>query len=130
MTWRAAAPADATAVAANASESGLRRHAFAPDTAGLTETYAAAARMSPAAQVRDIGAVFHGLFRSRGGPEPVAPLVNSLWTSPQPSARPSPRRLRPRRAGPSRAGGQPAGGELGLFQDQLPDARALFRGRV
>jgi hypothetical protein len=23
-----------------------------------------------------------------------------------------------------------AGGELGLFQDQLPDARLLFRGRV
>jgi hypothetical protein len=23
-----------------------------------------------------------------------------------------------------------AGGALGLFQDQLPDARALFRGRV
>ena len=22
------------------------------------------------------------------------------------------------------------GGELGLFQDQVPDARALFRGRV
>ena len=26
--------------------------------------------------------VFHGLFRSSGGPSPVAPLVNSLWTSP------------------------------------------------
>ena len=51
--WRAADRRMATAVAANASdERRCRASAFAPDTAGLTETYAAAARMSPAAQAR------------------------------------------------------------------------------
>ncbi|MCX7314117.1 MAG: transglycosylase SLT domain-containing protein [Alphaproteobacteria bacterium] len=100
------------------------RAAFAPDTASLTETYAAAARMSPAKSAVDMAPVFHGLFRSTGGPEPVAPLVNSLWTSP-----------------PSPAGAPLAGtaaptapvavdNDLGLFQDTAPDARALFRGRV
>jgi hypothetical protein len=117
-----------TATAAKVDESPPAKNTFAPDTAGLTETYAAAARMSPVAQASDnIGAVFHGLFHSRGG-GPVASLVNSLWTSPQkpdgavaatPVAAPEPA-----------AAPVAAGGELGLFQDQVPDARALFRGRV
>src|SRR5690242_19795955 len=34
---------------------------FAPDTANLTETYAAAARLSPAVQAAEVGPVFHGL---------------------------------------------------------------------
>jgi hypothetical protein len=120
-------PEKATAVAVTASESGPAQGAFAPDTAGLTETYAAAARMSPTAQVRDIGAVFHGLFRSRGE-APVAPLVNSLWTSTQPpdgATTPAPVATAAGSAPPVEASG-----ELSLFQDQLPDARALFRGRV
>ena len=41
---------------------------FAPDTAGLTETYAAAARLSPTVLPEDTGPMFHGLFRSTGGP--------------------------------------------------------------
>jgi transglycosylase-like protein with SLT domain len=116
-----------TATAAKVDESGPAKSAFAPDTAGLTETYAAAARMSPVAQVGDIGAVFHGLFHSRGE-EPVASLVNSLWTSPQKpdgAAAPATARVPEAAAAPVAAGG-----ELGLFQDQVPDARALFRGRV
>ncbi|MEA2909474.1 MAG: hypothetical protein QOJ15_1555 [Bradyrhizobium sp.] len=120
-------PEKATAVAVNASESAPVQNAFAPDTAGLAETYAAAARMSPAAQVRDIGAVFHGLFRSRGE-GPVAPLVNSLWTSPQPPdgvTAPAPLATAAGSAAPVEASS-----ELSLFQDQMPDARALFRGRV
>ena len=120
-------PEKGTAMAADTSEGGPARNALAPDTASLTETYAAAARMSPTAQVRDIGAVFHGLFRSSGR-EPVAPLVNSLWTStrrPDGATVPAPVASAAGTAAPVEAGGA-----LGLFQDQLPDARALFRGRV
>ena len=62
--------------------------------------------------------------------EPVAPLVNSLWTSPQqPDGAVSSLRRLPA-ARPRRQRRVAAGGELGLFQDQVPDARALFRGRV
>ena len=83
-------------------------------------------------QVADIGPVFHGLFRSSGEREPVAPLVNSLWThAAQPPAPAAPSRAGCRADAPRRCrAGAQAGGELGLFQDQLPDARALFRGRV
>ena len=42
--------------ARTAGETAAGRRAFAPDTAGVTETYAAAARLSPAAQVTDIAA--------------------------------------------------------------------------
>ena len=119
-------PEKATAVALNAGASTAAQNAFAPDTAGLA-SYAAAARMSPAP---DIAAVFHGLFRSRGE-TPVAPLVNSLWTSPQPvdgATTPAPVAAAAAAAGP--AAPVESSGELNLFQDQLPDARALFRGRV
>jgi hypothetical protein len=106
--------------------------AFAPDTAGLTETYAAAARLSPTAQAADAGPMFHGLFRSAGA-EPIAPLVNSLWTSPAPAptgpSKPTP--IEEAAAAPAAAPAPvAAGGDLGLFQDQLPDVGALFRGRV
>ena len=72
--------------------------------------------------------MFHGLFRSSGGPGPVAPLVNSLWTSPSATAgaiKPAPVAATAASAAPAEAGG-----ELALFQDQVPDARALFRSRV
>ena len=66
--------------------------------------------------------------------EPMAPLVNSLWTSPTASAgaiKPAPvAAAGPVAATEPAAAPQAAGGELGLFQDQVPDARALFRGRV
>ena len=73
--------------------------------------------------------MFHGLFRSSGDSEPVAPVVNALWGTPPATAmRPAadtpitayaPTAREPRRPQP-----------LDLFQDRLPDARALFRGRV
>jgi hypothetical protein len=127
-------PNPPAAVAATAAPSAPRT-GFAPDTASLTETYAAAARLSPTVQAAKIGPVFHGLFRSTGGPEPVAPLVNSLWTSPTASAGAIKPASVEAAAGPvaatePAAAPQAAGGELGLFQDQVPDARALFRGRV
>ena len=122
-------PANPPAAVGDTAASSVPRTGFAPDTAGLTETYAAAARLSPAVQAAEIGPVFHGLFRSTGGPEPIAPLVNSLWTAPTPPAgatKPAPLGA----AAEPAAAPQAAGGELGLFQDQVPDARALFRGRV
>ncbi len=121
-------PNPPAAVAATAAPSAPRT-GFAPDTASLTETYAAAARLSPTVQATEIGPMFHGLFRSAGGPEPIAPLVNSLWTAPAAPAgaiKPTPIE----EAAAPAAAPQAAGGELGLFQDQVPDARALFRGRV
>jgi hypothetical protein len=134
-----------TAVAATAAPTASRT-AFAPDTAGLTETYAAAARLSPTVLDADTGPMFHGLFRSNGGPEPISPLVNSLWSAPTASAAPAgaikpaapasraavPVAAAPVAAAPAEpdAAPQAVGGELGLFQDQVPDARALFRGRV
>lgn len=123
------APANPPAMVADTGAPSAAAHAaFSPDTAGLTETYAAAARLSPMAQAAEIGPVFHGLFRSSGGPEPVAPLVNSLWTSPPATAgaiKPAPVAATAESAAPVEAGA-----DLGLFQDQVPDARALFRGRV
>ena len=61
--------------------------------------------------------------------EQIAPLVNSLWTAPAAPAgamKPTPIE----EAAEPAAAPATAGGELGLFQDQVPDARALFRGRV
>jgi hypothetical protein len=111
------------------ADTGAAHPAFSPDTASLTETYAAAARMSPMAQAAEMAPVFHGLFRSSGGPEPVAPLVNSLWTSPPATTAGA---IKPAPVASSAGPAAPveAGSELGLFQDQVPDARALFRGRV
>ena len=122
-------PTNPPAMVADTAAPSAPRTGFAPDTASLTETYAAAARLSPTVQAAEIGPVFHGLFRSNGGPEPVSPLVNSLWTAPTAPAgaiKPTPIE----EAAAPAAAPQAAGGELGLFQDQVPDARALFRGRV
>jgi len=92
----------------------------------LTQTYVpAAADVPPAAQLNKAGSVFHGLFRSGGPDEAVAPVVRALWAAPGVS-------------GPAPAAGAPlgiapaagSGGALDLFQDQVPDAGALFRGRV
>ncbi|MBX9830070.1 MAG: transglycosylase SLT domain-containing protein [Xanthobacteraceae bacterium] len=74
------------------------------------------------------GPVFHGLFRSTGSPEPVSPLVSALWSNPAPppsAAAPAKPQPLPETSAPAAAGGP-----LDLFQEQLPDARALFRGRV
>ena len=133
-------PFSPTAVATAAKEEAPPRTAFAPDTSSLTETYAAAARLSAANAQSDIGQIFHGLFRSSGGPEPIAPVVSSLWSSPQApdgaaksapvaanSAAPKPVAVTAKAEPPASTS---ANNDLGLFQDQAPDARALFRGRV
>lgn len=143
------APAQVAQVAEVSGPVAPQRAAYAPDTASITETYAAAARISKPA-VAAIAPVFHGLFRSTGGPEPVAPLVNSLWTTPPLAAEAKPpvvakvaaqvaaqvaakvgTRSAPKLlAEPPPAPPVAADSDLGLFQDQAPDARALFRGRV
>ena len=97
---------------------------------------------SPPAASAYTGPVFHGLFRSAGSPEAVAPVVSALWSNPaQPPAASAPAKPQPlpdmSRAAPAPAPAStpvlapaPSGGALDLFQEQLPDARALFRGRV
>ena len=130
-------PANPPPAVADIAAPSAPRTGFSPDTASLTETYAAAARLSSTAQAAETGPVFHGLFRSTGGPEPISPLVNSLWTAPtaptgaiKPKPTPIDAPAAPVAAAGPDAAPQAAGGELGLFQDQIPDARALFRGRV
>jgi hypothetical protein len=98
------------------------------DPAALSAAYAAAADQSaPLARLGDNGPAFHGLFRTATRPEAVAPVVSALWSAPQPTpdAVPAP----PAAAG-SGVNGEAPGGALDLFQERLPDARALFRGRV
>lgn len=83
------------------------------------------------------GPVFHGLFRSTGSPEAVAPVVSALWSNlgsnigsdpapPPASSAPAKPQLLPETPVPA----PPTSGPLDLFQERLPDARALFRGRV
>jgi hypothetical protein len=102
--------------------------AFAPDTALMTETYAAAARLSSTAVQADTGPIFQGLFRTSAGREAVAPVVSALWNAPTPV--PAAEALPAKGVPPAPAGNAAAANDLGLFQDQVPDARALFRGRV
>jgi hypothetical protein len=118
------APAQASPPPMVAATPAAPANAFSPDTAGLTETYAAAAKLSEAAKAAAIAPVFHGLFRTEGAAEPVAPLVSSLWTEPRPATPATPVARREPVVLPE------GDGDLGLFQDQAPDARALFRGRV
>ena len=94
--------------------------------AGQTDSAAASAQAAP---------VFHGLFRSTGSPEPVAPVVSALWSNPTPSPSASvpanvPANSVPTKPQPLPESPAAGGGALDLFQEQLPDARALFRGRV
>jgi hypothetical protein len=100
--------------------------AFLPATTSPAATDAPAVRRPSKPQVVDATPVFHGLFRSSGGPEPVAPLVNSLWTAPQ---QPDGAKTSANAVTAAPAAGREAG-DLGLFQDQATDSRALFRGRV
>src|SRR5262249_30697252 len=91
-----------------------------PDQAGRIERTASAAdRSTP---------VFHGLFRSTGAPEPVAPVISALWGNPAtPAPAAAPAKPQPLPEPPAAAA---TGGALDLFQERIPDARALFRGRV
>ena len=135
-------PSAATAASSawSARQAALRaRHASCP-----TETVCArprACRRRPRAPTS--GPVFHGLFRS------AAPRRWRRWSARCGRARPASGRCRARAApaaaghdqrcaddcagggaSSTPAGAARSGGELDLFQEQLPDARALFRGRV
>ena len=104
-------------------------------------TLAAANAQQTAPVAKDTGPMFYGLFRSGGDNEQVAPVVNALWGTPpaaqtqQPSDMSStpatayaPVTPEPQLPPPPEPQRRPQ--PLDLFQDQLPDARALFRGRV
>ena len=84
--------------------SAASRPIFAPDTAELTNAYAAAEQLNaPLAQLADTGPVFHGLFRTSR--EAVAPVVSALWTAPTPVSEPAAQQRRSRsRSTPARAG--------------------------
>jgi hypothetical protein len=98
-----------------------------------------AATKAAAEAAADAGPIFHGLFRTGARREAVAPVVSALWGAPGTAAPPVPVQ-RPSTAEPGpaadvRAADQPAPlegsrGGFDLFQDRLPDARTLFRGRV
>ena len=79
-----------------------------PDTAGITQAYAAASAQLP--PVADTKPLFQAMFTDRGG-SAVAPLVNSLWGGGKTAAGPS--------------GSAPARG-LDLFSDGKTDIRGLF----
>jgi hypothetical protein len=87
---------------------------------------------SSAAPSAQTGPMFHGLFRSAASPEAVAPVVSALWANavPTPVAA-APAKPQPLPDTPAAISAPtPSGGALDLFQERLPDARALFRGRV
>ena len=102
--------------------------AFSPDAAELAETYAAAARPSaPPSEIADAAPVFHGLFRTSARREAIAPVVSALWSAPSAVADGEKQEVAKHAAA---APTERKASTLGLFQDQAPDARALFRGRV
>ena len=114
-----------------AAETSPGRAAVAPDTAQITETLASAARAAgPPARVGGASPVFHGLFRTSGQHEAVAPVVSALWSAPAGAA---PQGTAVDAVPPVPNAPQPPAGHgepLDLFQEHVPDARALFRGRV
>jgi len=57
--------------------------AAVPDTAGMTNAFAAAV---PARKADDTQ-VFHGLFQDTGRTSPVAPVVSELWGVPNPASK-------------------------------------------
>jgi hypothetical protein len=129
---RGSPPSTPTMVASGNADSSPR-NVFAPNTAQVAQAYAAAAASSRPV-VQDSGPVFHGLFRSGATEEAVAPLISALWSAPVPATTEQPATTAAAKPVPKptpvpepQANG---GSELSLFQDQLPDARALFRGRV
>lgn len=82
--------------------------ATTPDTAGITQAYAAASAQLP--PVPDTKPLFQAMFTDRGG-SAVAPVVNSLWGRGQTAT--------------GSAGPAPARG-LDLFSDGKTDIRGLF----
>ena len=108
-----------TAIAANTPPSAT--HA-APDTAGTTQAFAAAA---PRPVVAAAEPTFRSLFQNHGRGA-VSPLVSELWTTPAESPAPVPDstpNLTAQAVTPARAQ-EP----LDLFREIRPDVRSLFRG--
>jgi hypothetical protein len=97
----------------------------------VLRAYAAATEAAaPPAALGDHGPAFHGLFRSPARPSAVAPVVSELWSAPKPKPLPAePYEAIEGTAAQGRTTAAPPT-PLELFQDTLPDARALFRGRV
>ncbi len=93
----------ATAQTAQAATTGAATAQTAPDTAGITNAFAAATPPRPARDEQ----VFYGLFADRNRTAPLAPLVSALWGVPNATA----------------SGGNPSvpklssGGMLNLFKD-------------
>lgn len=91
----------------------------APDTAGVTQAYAEAAqreatRALRAQPVRDDRPLFQAMFTARDN-NPIAPVVQALWTDTAPSAPPA----------AASAPSQPAGiRPLDLFRDMAPSGPA------
>jgi hypothetical protein len=135
------APANAAAQPETAQARPNMRPVVLPDDPVLAA--ASAQQVAPPAPVaKDNSPMFYGLFRSGGEGEQVAPVVNALWGTP--AATPSPQvqetpatayaPVAPVPSVPTPSLPTPAEPRrpqpLDLFQEQLPDARALFRGRV
>jgi hypothetical protein len=94
----------------------------------FARTYAEAAELSaPPREMAEAAPIFHGLFRSGPGNEPVAPVVSALWITPPVAEAPQPVPQQVAAAPPPASATQE--GTLNLFQDRPADARALFRGR-
>ena len=127
------APQLASASAVPAAAPAAKRAAFTADPMALADTYAAAAKLSaPPSEIADAAPVFHGLFRTSARREAVAPVVSALWTAPTPEAEPETPGAAAADATRQTAAAAPEikGDTFSLFQDQAPDARSLFRGRV
>jgi hypothetical protein len=125
MTAHGGAPAPRTKASAKSKAAAEVIPVRAPpavDRAASGTAPAAHATARASAPARDNAPVFHGLFRTTGADEPVAPVVSSLWTTPAQAAAPKPAVEQAVPAAP--------GSPLDLFQDVRPDVRALFRGRV
>jgi hypothetical protein len=87
----------------------------APDTAGLTEAFAAARGLPP---VDNPGPAFHSLFSSDDRQGGIAPVVSRLWSSPSGPA--------PTATAASETNASRRGTPLDLFRDSRPNVRGLF----
>ena len=100
----------------------------------LTQTYPVMPPPAPPASSPQ--RVFHGLFRDSENPAPVAPVVSALWgttpaqPAPQPPAVAAPAPNPPPSPVPTTPPAARPGGSFDLFQEQVPNAGALFRGSI
>jgi len=109
---QAAADGGASAPPAIAAARSPEPLTFTP--ALIDQFNAAVPQTVPAIRRGESGSVFHGLFRSGGEPQAVAPVVQALWSTPSSAAAAAPR-------------GEP-GGLFDLFRDR-PEGAAVPRQR-